>query len=286
MERIAEPKKEWDPGFQGDEIGPWSEVKLDIVRQYAAKYSSILSSQRDPSFKHFYIDAFAGAGIHLTKERGEFVAGSPLNALWVEPPFAEYHFVELQESKLQFLEEVSADFPNVSIHKGDCNAVLLDEVFPRVRFKKYERALCLLDPYGLDLDWRVIEAAGASHSIEIFLNFPAMDINRNVLRKNEMKVDAAQEERMTRFWGDESWRQVGRQSKSTLFGDVGEKVTNEQLAQAFRERLKKVAGFPCVPKPCAMKNSRGAVVYYLYFAAHKPVAADIVDHIFRKYGGA
>jgi hypothetical protein len=49
-----------------DEIGPWSEVKLDILKRYAVEYSKILSNQRNPSFFHVYIDAFAGAGFHLS----------------------------------------------------------------------------------------------------------------------------------------------------------------------------------------------------------------------------
>jgi hypothetical protein len=32
-----------------------------------------------------------------------------------------------------------------------------------------------------------------------------------------------------------------------------------------------------------MRNSRGAVVYYLYFATPKAVAAEIVNDIFEKY---
>jgi hypothetical protein len=31
-----------------------------------------------------------------------------------------------------------------------------------------------------------------------------------------------------------------------------------------------------------MRNSKNAVVYYLFFASHKPVAADIVTQIFNK----
>ena len=66
-----------------DEIQYWSEVKLDIVKEYAAAYSHIMAAQ---SFSrgHFYIDAFAGAGLNLSMRTGEFVLGSPLNALCVE----------------------------------------------------------------------------------------------------------------------------------------------------------------------------------------------------------
>ena len=61
------------------------------------------------------------------------------------------------------------------------------------------------------------------------------------------------------------------------------KSSNEAVANAFRERLRQVAGFSHVPEPVAMKNSRSAIVYYLYFASQKPVAADIVQEIFNKY---
>jgi len=32
-----------------------------------------------------------------------------------------------------------------------------------------------------------------------------------------------------------------------------------------------------------MRNTLNAVVYYLFFASHKPVAEDIVKYIFNKY---
>ena len=56
-----------------DEIGPWSEIKLDIIRHYAAPYSRILKSN---GFQHGYIDAFSGPGRHIRKAGGEKVLGS------------------------------------------------------------------------------------------------------------------------------------------------------------------------------------------------------------------
>ena len=38
-----------------------------------------------------------------------------------------------------------------------------------------------------------------------------------------------------------------------------------------------------VPEPLPMKNTQGAIVYYLFFASHKPAAAGIVKDIFAKY---
>jgi hypothetical protein len=68
-----------------------------------------------------------------------------------------------------------------------------------------------------------------------------------------------------------------------LFGNVEEKASNEDIAEAFRKRLEDVAGFAYVPQPIPMRNSRGAVVYYLYFASPDKTGGKIVAEIFDKY---
>src|SRR5262245_39259709 len=60
-----------------DSIGYWSELKLEILRKYASAYSTILAAQR--GLYHVYVDAFAGAGMHLSRTTREMVPGSPLN---------------------------------------------------------------------------------------------------------------------------------------------------------------------------------------------------------------
>ena len=62
-----------------------------------------------------------------------------------------------------------------------------------------------------------------------------------------------------------------------------QKEDNQTIAEAFRQRLNQLAGFEHVPKPIPMRNSRNAVVYYLFFASQKPVAQSIVEDVFKKY---
>jgi hypothetical protein len=38
------------------------------------------------------------------------------------------------------------------------------------------------------------------------MNFPVMDMNRNAIWKDPDKVSQGGVERMTKFWGDESWK--------------------------------------------------------------------------------
>lgn len=171
---------------------------------------------------------------------------------------------------------------DVTVYQGDCNTILLEKIFPRVQFKEFRRGLCILDPYGLDLNWSVIYNAGTMKSLDIFLNFPVADMNRNVLWRNPDNVDDSQKDRMNSFWGDTSWIGAAYRTDSTLFNEP-EKRSNDDIAEAFRKRLKEVAGFARVPRPVPMRNSRGAIVYYLFFASQKNAAEAIVLDIFKKY---
>lgn len=271
-----------DDQFQFDQIGYWSEIKLEILKDYATAYSKILSAPKNPSLSHIYIDAFAGAGVHLTRSSGGFVPGSPMNALNVRPPFKEYHLIDIEPEKVESLRNLIGPRDDVFIYEGNCNQILLKKVFPRAKYEEYRRGLCILDPYGLHLDWGVIYRAGQMKTLDMFLNFPVADINRNVLWRDPGKVSVGQIARMNAFWGDESWRDDAYQSSGNLFG-YPEKETNEVVAEAFRQRLMKVAGFARVPSPLPMRNSSGAIIYYLYFASYYDTAQRIVFDIFDKY---
>ncbi len=141
----------------------------------------------------------------------------------------------------------------------------------------------LLDPYGLNVDWEVLVTAGKMKSVEVFYNFMIMDANMNVFMRNPARVTQEQAARMDRVWGDGSWRPAAYRSEPDLFGEHEEKVTNEEISEAFRQRLEKVAGFAYVPPPMPMRNTRGAVVYYLYFASPNATAGRIVTEIFERY---
>jgi three-Cys-motif partner protein len=262
-----------------DVVGLWSEIKVEIVRAYAAEYSRIMAKQ---NLKHIYIDGFAGPGVNLSRTTGEYIPGSPLNALLLQPPFEEFHFIDAEGQRALQLRQLARGRPNVFTYEGDCNVILPKEIFPRAEYKDYARALCLLDPYNIDLSWAVVSQAGQMKSIEIFLNFMVMDINMNVLKRDPEKVDPRQIERMNRFWGDATWRDVAY-SQGNLFGWDEKVAGNEALVNAYQQRLQNVAGFQYVPEPLPMRNPNGAIIYYLFFASANATGATIVEYIFNKY---
>jgi three-Cys-motif partner protein len=99
----------------------------------------------------------------------------------VTPPFDGFYFIDLNADKTDYLRTVCGNRSDVDIHTGDSNAYLTSTVLPSILFGKFTRALCLLDPYALDLDWQVILQAGQSRAVDLLLNFPVMDMNRNAI---------------------------------------------------------------------------------------------------------
>ena len=196
-----------------DEIGPWSEIKLDILRDYAAPYSRILKTN---GFHHGYIDAFSGPGLHTRKAGGEEVLGSPLVALEVQPPFDEYHFIDLDGAKVDFLKRQVGSHPHVTFYNSGSNQVMLESVLPRFSYAKRTRALCVLDPYALTLNWEVVRAAGVSQAVEVFINFPVMQMNRNCKQVNISEILPGELQAMDRFWGDRSWHSAMFRPSSLL----------------------------------------------------------------------
>ena len=177
-----------------DEIGYWSEIKLEILKEYAHAYSTILTKK---GFEHFYIDGFAGAGVHISRATGEWIPGSPLNALNIQPPFRRHYLVDLDGRRTAQLRRLIGERADVKLFEGDCSEVLLKQVLPNVRYEmktegRFHRALCLIDPYGLHVRWDVMAMAGSLRTIDLFLNFPIMDVNENVLWSKPDRVDPRQ----------------------------------------------------------------------------------------------
>jgi three-Cys-motif partner protein len=121
-----------DLPFKFDEIGIWSELKLEIVEQYGAANTKAFARNR---LKKYYIEGFSGAGVHVAKKTKAQVEGSPARALKVQPPFDGYCFIDLNKDKTDYLRAVCGDRKDVDIHTGDSNEYLTGMVLPEIQYK-------------------------------------------------------------------------------------------------------------------------------------------------------
>lgn len=268
------------------EIGPWGKIKGEILQKYAHAYMVIMDKQSWCKGV-IYVDAFAGLPTNKVRGTSEMVPGSASLALAIEPRFTEYHFIDTNAIRAKTLIDLANGRSDVTVYEQDGNRVLFDTIVPRLAYREYRRALVVLDPYGLQLDWNAVSALGGTRSAEIVINFPTMDINRNALRRDPKKNLETSTRRMTTWWGDDSWLELAYtpSPQLALWGDqvTIKSVGNDEYVNEYCKRLRDVAGFGYVADPFPVKNSTNATLYYLVFASPNNTGAKIMNDILAKY---
>lgn len=160
---------------------------------------------------------------------------------------------------------------------------MLPSLLLRCRYEDFVRALCVLDPYGLSIDYALLQSIASMRSVEIFFNFMLVGANRNVLwNVDPAAIPPARAALMTRVWGNDEWRRELYDREPNLFGETTTKVSNERVIAAYRKRVL-AAGFKYVPEPIAMKNRMNAPLYYLFFCSHNQVVSRIAADVMNRH---
>jgi three-Cys-motif partner protein len=130
-----------------------------------------------------------------------------VRALRAFPGFSEYHFIDIDLKRAAALSQLAVGRSDVHVYSEDGNKVIREEILPRLSYESHRRGVVLLDPYGLVLELDVVHSLGQSRTTDVIINFPTMDVNRNALRRKASDFSDIGTQRMTRWWGDESWRE-------------------------------------------------------------------------------
>lgn len=205
--------------------GSWTEDKLSRIKGYLDAYMVIF--RKYPFLQPIYVDAFAGTGGRQVKSSSQSAAslaldlmeptpealqevlkGSARLALEVEPPFSRYIFIERNKRKCRELEAmVAADYPHrrdrVQIETGDASALLTQ--WCQTTNWKNTRAVVFLDPFGMQIEWSLLETIAETQAIDLWLLVPlGMGVNR-LMTKNDLPPEewAA---KLTGFFGNDEWR--------------------------------------------------------------------------------
>ena len=112
--------------------GPRSSSRSSRIRR--GLYENLESTKREKISKleWIYIDAYAGAGNHLSKTTGEVVEGaqaSPEN----RAPVSRISLHRHRTCPIDTVTGIAGDRKNVYTYTEDCNTVLLRDVFPRAK---------------------------------------------------------------------------------------------------------------------------------------------------------
>jgi three-Cys-motif partner protein len=282
--------------------GDWTAAKLEVLRGYLSAYTTAL---RNTSFRKLYIDAFAGTGYRTSaaleeadqslpfpdlaeSEPQNLLDGSARIALQCDPRFDRYVFIERRPDRCDALRALVEEFPDrtsdVDIREGEANEQLQALC---ARDWRSERAVLFLDPYGMQVEWRTIEAVAKTRAIDLWLLFPlGMGVNRLLPRSGDVPVQW--QRRIDALLGAREWRTAFYEvvQRPALFGpeETMVKASIDAIGQYFVERLHSV--FPgVVREPGILKNSRNSPLYLLCFAAANergaPIAIRIAEHLLR-----
>ena len=299
----AEDKTDTEPM----EVGPWVQEKLGCLEKYLDAYTKILRKQ---SFNgYFYIDAFAGPGslkVRMKRTgdsvqqsllevseygssdagRTEYIQGSPRVALGIKHPFTDYVFLEIDDKRVQRLEDLRKEFEGkdtrIHIRKQNCN-VYLRSLLERNRGQWHRwRGVVFLDPFGMHVPWSTVSELGRTGAIEVFINFPVgMAIQRLLKRSGEFS--SRERAKLDDYFGTDEWFNLLYQSDSGLFGEtVTTKVDNagDRLVRWYRGRLRNAFGHVTTARE--VRSTSGRPLYYLIFAGPNKTGAVIAQNVLKQ----
>lgn len=200
-------------------------------------------------------------------------------------------FIEQDAGRAQELEKLKQRFseraPRVHIVREDANKYI--QGWCKRTDWRICRAVMFLDPYGMQVDWSLIEAIARTQAVDLWILFPlGVAVNR-LLTKAELPPEKWAQA-LTRILGTEEWRNAfySRQIEATLFGDEEIRTKEadfDKIGQYFVERLKTI--FTAVANnPLPLRNSRNVPLYLLCFAAGNPRAASTALKIAQNILGA
>lgn len=284
--------------------GRWTEEKLEILTRYLKAYTTALQSKPSPErpFVKAYIDAFAGSGHILARtqrrapasllpeedaarDEHAFLEGSAQRALAVEPRFDRYIFIEKKGRHRASLERVRREAgelaSRIDIRGGDANEEIRGLCSRNWRSR---RAVLFLDPYGMQVEWRTIEAVAATRAIDLWVLFPhGIGAGRMLTRSGEMP--ASWRRRLDLVFGDRDWERAlySRREQRNLFGDVtvtSERVGLEAIGRYYNQRLATVFA-KVAEHPRVLVGPTGTPLYLLCFAAGNPRGAALAVKLAR-----
>ena len=267
--------------------GQWTIEKLEILEKYLNAYTTALKKQ---SFKLMYIDAFAGTGEialrHEDEDARAFIEGSARLALKIaDKPFDRLIFVEKDPQRYARLESLRKENQGRVIETENVNA---NSFLRNMREDWREwRGVLFLDPFATSVEWSTIERIAGFNALDTWILFPVSAIARIMpVSKNPNDISDKWADRLTRIYGDESWRELYSISRQQSFwGDVQHQRDPgvDGIIKLYKAKLKSLFGQRFMEQSRTLMNSTNSPLFEFMFCAGNPrgarIAKDIAGHI-------
>lgn len=271
--------------------GNWTQIKIEILVDYAKAYLTIMNSKR--YWTLMYFDGFAGTGSIVSDKEQDvgITIGAARRIVDIEEPrpFDVYYFVEKSKRKCRLLKASTQDiFPNkkIYIEPKDCNTKIKDMAnFLKSDKGKNHKVLAYIDPCGMQLEWDAISEL-KDLAVDAWILVPTgMGVNRLLTKTG--RISEGWLDRLEKFLGLDraTINRYFYKKKQTLFENI--EIIEKELdainksADLYKERLNEV--FKFVSNPYELKNSSNSVMYHLFLVSNNSTAKKIGDDIVKKY---
>lgn len=267
--------------------GPWTEVKLGILRKYLDAYTTALKKQ---PFRLVYIDAFAGSGkIEASADDSDarkFISGSAEIAIGIDNRrFDRLLFVDKNPGSCKDLSDLSLRHPQRDIEIGQFDAnTFIEEL--KMDWREW-RGVVFLDPFATEVWWESIRRISEFEALDMWLLFPTSAISRILPRSRRPDdVDPKWSACLNRIYGNDCWSDLYRlRRQRNLFGDEEfERDRGERgLLDIYKRRLRQTFGKRFLDSSRPLCNSTGRPIFELLFCVGNPrgigPASRIAEHL-------
>ena len=289
--------------------GQWTEEKLKAFEDYVSAYLTIMNKHRDKNnWKLIYFDGFAGSGSRqdtekdpssdlledlfketfLQKEELEVYKGAAERVLSIpQRGFDFYYFIDKDKESSIKLHELLSPFQNdktLVYRNSDANKQV--EMLAAAMHEDMNlAALVLLDPFGMQVDWKSIEQLKGTRT-DLWILIPTgVIINRLLDRKAELTHIS----KLSSFFGkDEFFLRsyfYPKTQEHTLFGEleIVRKVEQpiQKIAELYVQQLKSIFS-QVTPKPLVLYNTKNVPIYHFACASNNQAAIKIAGDIIKK----
>jgi three-Cys-motif partner protein len=275
-----------DDGLLVRNSGEWVKEKLFYVKRYIDIFEVAM---RDKNWRRrIFIDLFSGPGKCIIRDTNEYILGSPILALQTQYPFTDYFFADLDSQNIESLKARSkaskVSNAHISFAVGDANQQVYEIVSTITGFdKKFVQGLlpCLnlafLDPEGLELEWKTVEALAGMKRMDLIIHY-----SQNGLTRNLERCSSSQEETIIdKFFGDRYWRNVYKNvlEKKEMIG------IHRALIDYYKSKLRDLGyvvindSEEIIREPLIRNTKRKAPLYRLIFASKHSLGNKIWNEV-------
>jgi three-Cys-motif partner protein len=208
-----------------------TELKLSLIEGYLKFFATALRAHFE---ELWYIDAFAGTGTRTvrTEARGgdlfdapvaehvEQRRGSAQIAIDIVPRFHRLIFIDSKASHCAALRQLAARYParEIAVVQEDANRSIQNAI----AWDGWERtrAVCFLDPYGMDVEWATLQAIAKTRAIDVWFLFSLSGLYRQATR-SAANITPDKRAAVTRILGTDEWEdELYTETAPDMFGDT------------------------------------------------------------------